>query len=235
MAMPCLLNNMKVSVIIPSGGLGKRINTPLPKQYLKIYGKEIIAYTLITFQKIKEINEIVIAADPFYFKLLQKIIKKYDLSKVSFLVEGGSERQYSVENAVKLINPSSDNIVLIHDAVRPLVSPKIIKDAINASIEHGNAVVAIKAKDTLLKGTDFVSKYLDRKETFYVQTPQVFNGIDIQKAFYKANKDNFLGTDESMLVKRCGKKIFIVEGSSLNFKITGKDDLLLFRKLVKPK
>ncbi|MCK9280909.1 MAG: 2-C-methyl-D-erythritol 4-phosphate cytidylyltransferase [Melioribacteraceae bacterium] len=226
---------MKISVIIPSGGLGKRINTPLPKQYLKIFGKEIIAYTLLTFQKIKEIDEIIIAADPFYFKLLQKIIKKYDLSKVSFLVEAGSERQYSVENAIKLINPTSDNIVLVHDAVRPLVSSKIIKDAIKAAIEHGNSVVAIKSKDTLLKGTDFVSKYLDRDEIFYVQTPQVFNGTDIRKAFYKAKEDNFLGTDESMLVKKCGKKIFIVEGSSLNFKITNKDDLHLFKSLVKPK
>lgn len=235
MAMPCLLNNMKISVIIPSGGLGKRINTPLPKQYLKIFGKEIIAYTLLVFQKVKEIDEIIIAADSFYFKLLQKIIKKYDLSKVTFLVEAGTERQYSVENAIKLINPSSDNIVLVHDAVRPLVSPKIIKDAIKGAMEHSNAVVAIKAKDTLLKGTDFVSKYLDRNNTYYVQTPQVFNGTDIQKAFYKANKDNFLGTDESMLVKRCGKKIFIVEGSSLNLKITSKDDLLLFKSLVKPK
>ncbi|MFA7290579.1 MAG: 2-C-methyl-D-erythritol 4-phosphate cytidylyltransferase [Melioribacteraceae bacterium] len=226
---------MKISVIIPSGGIGKRINTPLPKQYLKIFGKEIIAYTLLSFQKIKEIDEIIIAADPFYFKMLQKIIKKYDLSKVSFLVEGGTERQYSVENAVKLISPTSDNIVLVHDAVRPLVSSKIIRDAIKAAIIHGNSVVAIKAKDTLLKGTDFVSKYLDRNETYYVQTPQVFNGTDIMEAFYKANKDNFLGTDESMLVKRCSKKIFIVEGSPLNFKITSKDDLLLFKSLVKPK
>jgi len=95
----------------------------------------------------------------------------------------------------------------------------------------GNALVCIKAKDTLIKGKKNVDEYLNRDEVYYVQTPQIFKYKDLYKALIKAEKENFVGTDESMLVKRIGKKVNIVEGSVFNFKITTKEDVELFKKL----
>ena len=94
-------------------------------------------------------------------------------------------------------------------------------------------LVCIKAKDTLIKGKKFVDEYLNRDEVYYVQTPQIFKYKDLQRALGKAHSEQFVGTDESMLVKRIGKKVNIVEGSVFNFKITTKEDVEMFRRLVK--
>ena len=224
---------MKTYAIIPSGGLGKRANSPLPKQYLKFNNKELIAYTLQVLQSSNLIDEIVVAAQNTFFELLEIIKKNFGISKLNLLVEGGEERQISVFNALRAINPEDDDLVLIHDAVRPLITKEIIYDAIQNAKEFGAAVVAIKAKDTLLKGNDFVNEYLERSEIFYVQTPQVFKYHILKKAFLKAKEDNFIGTDESMLVHRIGYKIKIVNGSSLNFKITTDEDIRLLSMILK--
>jgi 2-C-methyl-D-erythritol 4-phosphate cytidylyltransferase len=224
---------MKVIAIIPSGGIGKRTSYPLPKQYIQINGKELIAYTLEVFQKCAIVDQIIIAAQQEYFHLLEEIKQKYHITKLLKPVEGGSERQYSVFNAVKSINAESDDIILIHDAVRPFISEIIIENSINTAKEFGGAVVAIKAKDTLMKGNDEVVSYLDRSETYYVQTPQVFKFGIFTDSMKKAEQSNFIGTDESMLVFNAGYKVKIVSGSSFNFKITSDEDILLFETISK--
>jgi 2-C-methyl-D-erythritol 4-phosphate cytidylyltransferase len=224
---------MKTYAIIPSGGLGKRANAPLPKQYLQFNGKELIAYTLQVLQSSSLIDEIVVAAQNNYFELLGTIKKNFGLTKFNLLVEGGEERQHSVHNAIRAIKANDDDLILVHDAVRPLVSKEIIYDSIQQAKEFGAAVVAIKAKDTLLKGNDFVSEYLDRSETFYVQTPQVFKYKILFNALQKAKEENFVGTDESMLVYKLGHQIKIVNGSALNFKVTTDEDIRLLSMILK--
>ncbi len=223
---------MKVFAIIPAAGKGSRSGNSIPKQYIKFKGKELIAYTLELFQKNKNIDEIIIPADLDYFDLLNKIKKKYNLSKVRKILRGGNERQDSVYNALRQIKAEKDDLVLVHDAARPLLPQEVLNDAIDIAKRKGNAVVCIKAGDTLIQGNDTIKKYIDRKEVYYVQTPQIFKYTDLSKAMEQAFVRNFYGTDESMLVKKIGKKIYIVEGSPLNFKITTKSDLRLFSMII---
>jgi 2-C-methyl-D-erythritol 4-phosphate cytidylyltransferase len=223
---------MRIFAVIPAGGKGTRSGFNLPKQYLKIHGKELIAYTLEVFQKNRSVDEIIISADPFYFKLLEKIKKKYSFSKLTGLVKAGKERQDSVYNGLLSLSASVRDIILVHDAVRPLLPAKVLSDAIKIAKEKGNALVCIKAKDTLIHGKDFVKKYIEREEVCYVQTPQIFEYSVLKKAMDKAFKDGFRGTDESMLVQKLNKKINIVEGSVFNFKVTSKEDIKLLSKLI---
>ncbi len=222
---------MKVFAIIPSGGIGKRINSPLPKQYIKFNGKELIAHTLSLFQNSNLIDEIIVPSQKDYFSLLEEIKIKNGFTKLSKIVEGGSERQDSVFNAVKSISANEEDLILVHDAVRPLLPESVLELSIKYAKNFGAAVVAIKAKDTLIKGNEYVQSYVDRNEFYYAQTPQVFKYRIFQAAMLKAELENFIGTDESMLVNRAGFKIKIVEGSSLNSKITTDDDVKLFEKI----
>jgi len=224
---------VKVFAIIPAGGKGTRSSTEVPKQYLKFSGKELIAYTLEIFQKNHLIDEIIVSAEPAYFDLINKIKKKYKLTKLTNVVEGGKERQDSVFNALKSINANDDDLVAVHDAARPLLPDDILTKAINTAKEKGNALVCLKARDTLLKGEQIVKEYIDRSEMYYVQTPQIFKYADLMNAMKKAYENNFIGTDESMLVKALGIDINIVEGSMLNFKITTMTDIEMFGKLLR--
>jgi len=222
---------MKTFVIIPAGGKGKRGDTTTPKQYIRFHGKELIVYTLEVFQKNNLVDEIIIAAEPPYFSLLNKITRDYNLSKITQVVEGGEERQDSVNNALKAIKADDGDLVAVHDAARPMLSDSILTNAINTAKEKGNALVCLKARDTLLKGHQIVKEYVDRSEMYYVQTPQIFRYKDLKKAMKKAYEKNFIGTDESMLIKELGIDINIVEGSMLNFKVTTATDIEMFEKL----
>lgn len=222
---------MKNFVIIPAGGKGKRGGTETPKQYIRFHGKELIVYTLEVFQKNNLVDEIIIAAEPPYFSLLNKITKDYKLTKISQIIEGGEERQDSVNNALKAIKADDSDLVAVHDAARPLLSDSILTKAISTAKEKGNALVCLKARDTILKGDKIVKEYVDRSEMYYAQTPQIFHFKDLKKAMKKAYEKNFIGTDESMLVKELGIDINIVEGSMLNFKVTTMTDIEIFEKL----
>ena len=222
---------MKIYAIIPSGGSGMRMNNPLPKQYIRINGKEIIAYTLEVFQKCELIDEIIIPACKDYFDLLQTIKKNYSLSKILKIVEGGDERQQSVLNAIRSIDAEDNDLIVVHDAVRPLLPNNVLIKSIETAKISGSAVVAIKAKDTLIQGNVSVITYVDRNEIYYAQTPQVFRYKILMDALNKAEKENFIGTDESMLAHRAGYGVNIVSGSSFNFKITNEDDLLIFDRI----
>jgi len=224
---------MTTIAIIPAGGKGLRSGLATPKQYLKVYGKEIIIYTLQTFQKNKLINKIIVAAEPEYFSLLIRLVKKYRLSKVKLIVEGGNTRQQSVFNAVLASEADSNDLLVVHDAARALLPDNVLTNSILSAKKSGNSLVCIKAKDTLIKGKKFVDEYLNRDVVYYVQTPQIFKYQELYKALVEAESENFVGTDESMLVKKTGKKVNIVEGSVFNFKITTKEDVQLFKKLVK--
>ncbi len=224
--------------IIPAGGKGLRTGitkkgNAVPKQYIKVNGKELIVYTLRTFQKNKLIDRIIVAAEPEYFDLLLQLAKKYKLTKLKLIVEGGETRQNSVYNALLSSEADSNDLIVVHDAARALLPDEVLTNAINTAKKLGNALVCIRAKDTLIKGNRTVGEYLNRDEVYYVQTPQIFKYKDLLRAMNKSNRENFIGTDESMLVKRTGRKVNIVEGSVLNFKVTTKEDIELFKKLIK--
>lgn len=223
---------MKTTAVIPAGGKGVRSGIATPKQYLKFHNKELISYTLEVFQHNKLIDEIIISAEGDYINFLNDLKKKYNLSKISKIVEGGNTRQDSVYNALKSMETISDNVlVVVHDAVRPLLPQNVLTNAIEIAKQKGNALVCIKAKDTLVKGNQVVETYLDRDEVYYVQTPQIFLYSVLMKAMENAYENNIVGTDESMLVRQIGEKVNIVEGSVYNFKITTAEDVEMFEKL----
>lgn len=223
---------MKTFAIIPAGGQGKRCGISLPKQYHKVKGKEIIAHTLDIFQKSDLIDEIVIAAQTEYFDLIRDIAQKYDFCKIKEIVTGGKERQDSVYNALSSLSAGKDDLIIIHDAARPLLSQKILNEAVTTAKSFDNVLVCINARDTLVKtDNEYVASYLDRNEVCYAQTPQIFKYQVIKESLETAYKQGFYGTDESMLVTRAGFKVKIVEGSVLNFKITTGSDIELFEKL----
>lgn len=219
---------MKNFVIIPSGGKGLRSGRPIPKQYVQFKGKELIAYTLEVFQNSPKIHSIAVSAEEEYFSLLEKIKKKYNITKLDIIAQGGNDRQESVYNALKQLKAEDDDLVAVHDAVRPLLSRNVLNLALDVAKTNGAAVVAVKAKDTLIKGDDIVGDYLNRDEIYYAQTPQIFHYKILLNAMNLANESGFRGTDESMLVKNASYNVKIVEGSSFNFKITSPDDLQLF-------
>jgi len=223
---------MRTIAIIPAGGKGKRSGLPAPKQYLLFKGKELIAFTLSVFQKNKNVDEIVVAAAPEFFDLLKKIKKKYLITKLKRFVEGGKERQHSVYNALLSINAEKDDLIIVHDAARPLLPQEVLTGAIETAKQKGSALVCVSGRDTLVRGTNFVEEYVSRQKINYVQTPQIFKYSILLRAMKKADDENFIGTDESILVKRIGGKVNIVEGSILNFKITTKADIVLFKKLI---
>ena len=165
---------MKKIVILPSGGKGLRLGTEVPKQYVKVHDRELISYTIEMFEKCELIDEIVISAQKDYFDLLKKVIRDNNFNKVVKIVEGGKERQDSVYNALSSLSAEDNDLIIVHDAARPLLSQNVLINSIQIAEKFDNVVVAIKAKDTLLKGDEFVSGYLDRSEIYYAQTPQIF-------------------------------------------------------------
>ena len=223
---------MKTIAIIPAGGKGIRSGIVAPKQYLKFNGKELIVYTLDIFQKNEMIDEIIISAEDNYTNLLNDLKEKYNLSKISKVVEGGDTRQDSVYNALKSLTAADHDLIAVHDAARPLLPQEVLTDAVQTAKQKGNALVCIKAKDTLIKGNEVVESYLDRDEVYYVQTPQIFPYSILMKAMKHAYENKFIGTDESMLVRQIGEKVNIVEGSVYNFKITTADDIEMFERLI---
>src|SRR5690606_1908456 len=126
--------------IIPAGGKGVRSGNKIPKQYIKINNKELIVYTLEVFQKNKLVDEIIIPAEKNYHKKLERVVKKYKLTKVKLIVEGGRERQDSVYNALlSLPSPSPDDLIAVHDAARPLLPQKVLTSAIEYANKNGNS------------------------------------------------------------------------------------------------
>ena len=226
---------MRTIAIIPAGGKGKRSGTAVPKQYLKFNGKELIVYTLQVFQNNDLIDEIIISAEPAYFDLLKKIKKDYELTKLTKIVEGGDERQDSVHNALNEIKAEDQDLIVVHDAARALLPPEVLTNSILAAKQNGNAVVCIKAKDTLIKGKNIINEYVNRDDVYYVQTPQIFKAKELRRAMQNAYKNNFIGTDESMLVKQIAIEVNIVEGSVMNFKVTTNEDVEMFKHLVEDK
>lgn len=224
---------MKTIAIIPAGGKGIRSGIAAPKQYLKFNDKELIVYTLGIFQQNEMIDEIIISVEGNYINLLNDLKEKYNLSKISKVVEGGITRQDSVYNALKsLTAAAAADLIAVHDAARPLLPQKVLTDAVKTAKQKGNALVCIKAKDTLIKGNKLVELYLVRDEMYYVQTPQIFSYSILMKAMKNAYENNFIETDESTLVRQIGEKVNIVEGSVFNFKITTADDIEMFERLI---
>jgi len=238
---------MKVIVIIPAAGLGTRM-APMPsakdikekkphpsKQFNDLAGTPILIHTLRKFAAVDAVNEIWIALRENeiagFRERLAADAKDVLQKKVEFVI-GGEHRQQSVEHALNAINAAPDDIVLVHDAVRPLVTPEVIHEVIEAAKKYGAAIAGLPAVDTVkqVERTSegaIIKATIPRAAIVLAQTPQGFRYSVIKKAFDEAAADGFMGTDEASLAERSGHEVAVVMGSPKNLKITSPGDMEL--------
>lgn len=224
----------KISAIILSAGKGKRMNTDISKQYLKIKNKPLIYYTLKKFEE-SNVDEIIIVVgkdDAEYVK--KEIVEKYGISKINSIVEGGNERYNSVINGLKELK--EDDLVLIHDGARPLIKTEEINNIIDEVKECGACIAGMPSKDTIkiVNGMGEIVTTPERKNVWQIQTPQAFKVGIIKYAYERMIEVNDKTiTDDAMVVEKyTDKKIKVIEASYENIKVTTPEDLILVERIL---
>jgi len=220
--------------VILAGGVGNRMGASRPKQFFKVAGKTVLEHTIDVFELNEAIDEIAIVANPFYISEVERIVLNNPWRKVKKIIQGGEERYHSSLSAIRAYQDEKPNLIF-HDAVRPLVSQRIINDVAGALEKYAAIDVAIPSADTIIE-TDrsFIQKIPDRSRLMRGQTPQAFRYDTIRDAYTLALADPaFSSTDDCGVVKKYlpGQEIFIVQGEESNMKITYKEDIFLLDKL----
>ena len=223
---------MQVFAIIPAAGLGTRMAGPQPKQFLALDGVPILIHSLRAFAAVERVTAIYVAVRKTETERVEAQIVEYGFDERVQVVEGGEKRQESVSHALAALPAQADDIVLVHDAVRPLIDVATIDRTIDAVAEFGAAIVGLPAVDTIKQVERtahgaLVTSTIPREYVVLAQTPQGFRYGVLQKAFAEATADGFVGTDEASVVERAGNPVAVVHGSQVNLKITQPGDLEL--------
>lgn len=225
----------KTTAIVLSGGRGKRFGTDEPKQYLKLYDKPVLYFSLNAFQNSPEIDEIVLVSIPDDVEYCRReIVEKYNLTKVKQVVSGGEERYDSVQNGLKA---SKGEYVLIHDGARPCIDADLIKGICTDLQKFGSAIAAVPTTDTIKKvdADGYVAETLNRKELYNIQTPQGFIREELMSAYEKMREASHQLpiTDDSMIMENfSNRKMHISKGSYSNIKITYKSDIEIVMRYI---
>jgi 2-C-methyl-D-erythritol 4-phosphate cytidylyltransferase len=227
---------MKVIALVPAAGMGKRMGAEINKQYLLLAGKPIVAHTLQVLQDaplIDDIHLIVPEAEIPYCR--EHVVERYGFTKVRSIVAGGPERQQSVMNGLQALSGADDDdVILIHDGVRPFISLSILEKSVETARKRDGALVAVQVKDTVKIVADGVVTETPARETLWLaQTPQVFRYSIIMAAHQIAAAERYLGTDDASLVEWMGKDVHIVLGDYRNIKITTPEDLVMAEAFLK--
>lgn len=233
---------MKIVAIVPAAGLGTRMASApgvkekksVPsKQFLELNGTPVLIHTLRKFAQSPQITEIFVALRKPEIESFRERLEREApeiLGKKTVLLVGGENRQQSVTNALSAVSAALDDIVLVHDAVRPFVTDEIIHEVIAAAAKYGAAITGVPAVDTVkqvertAEGA-LIKATIPREKIVMAQTPQGFRYSVLKKAFDEATADGFIGTDEASLVERSGHPVAVVMGSPRNMKITTPADL----------
>ena len=217
-----------VTAIILAAGQGKRMNSSINKVFMLLDDKPLLLHSVRTFSECCEVDHLIVVAAHDEVAHVENMLKDLPGIKTWQVVAGGSERQYSIVNALKIVSQGTD-IVLVHDGARPLVSAQCINSVIQAAIAHQAAVAAVPVKDTIKTVNDsgVVTGTPERHTLWSIQTPQGFNAHLLRKAYEQAAQDGYLGTDDASLVERIGTRVNIVVGSYDNIKVTTPEDLIM--------
>ncbi len=228
---------MRVFVILPAAGLGTRMaigpNAPQqPKQFLELDGVPVLIHTLRAFTAVPAVSAIIVAVRPNEIERVQAQVAEYGFAEQVRVVAGGDSRQQSVSRALATVECDPSDIVLVHDAVRPLIEPAVIARTIEAVEKTGAAIVGLPAVDTIKQvertaAGPLITATIPREYIVQAQTPQGFRCELLRRAFAEAEADGFTGTDEASLVERAGAQVTVVPGSPSNLKITQPGDLEL--------
>jgi 2-C-methyl-D-erythritol 4-phosphate cytidylyltransferase len=227
---------MKVIALVPAAGMGKRMGAEINKQYLLLSGKPILAHTLQLFEDAPFVDDVyVIVPEAEIPYCREHVVEAHGFAKVRQIVAGGAERQHSVMNGLKAVaEAGDDDVVLIHDGVRPFVPVRVLERAVEVARKHDGALVAVPVKDTVKVVMDGIVKATPpRKELWLAQTPQAFRYSVIMAAHEIAAAERYLATDDAALVEWMGKDVHIVMGDYRNIKITTPEDLVMAEAFLK--
>ncbi len=222
-----------VRALIVAGGSGSRFTGSfIPKQFVQIRGKPILAYVLETYQGLSMIDDITLVINRRYEQLYYDIVDTYGFYKVRHIVPGGTTRQASSAAGIAAIDPCE--VVIVQDGVRPFTSARVIMEAVETARRVGGANVVVRALDTIVECRDgFIERIPDRNHLFNGQSPQAFRYDLLVAAHRQAETDAVTeASDDAQLVLRVGGRVGVVEGSYENFKITTYEDFLFASALV---
>jgi 2-C-methyl-D-erythritol 4-phosphate cytidylyltransferase len=205
---------------------------PQPKQFLALDGVPILVHSLRAFAAVPRVTAIYVAVRKTEMERVEAQVAEYGFAGRVRVVEGGDNRQESVSHALAALPAEADDIVLVHDAVRPLIDAATIDRTIDAVIEYGAAIVGLPAVDTIKQVERtahgaLITSTIPREFVVLAQTPQGFRYGLLQRSFAEATADGFVGTDEASVVERAGNPVAVVHGSQVNLKITQPGDLEL--------
>lgn len=227
---------MNIAVIL-AGGIGNRTEQDIPKQFMNVYDKPLIIYTLENFQKHKEIDAILVVCLEGWHEVLRAYARQYDIDKLKWIVSGGNSGQESVTRGIQALHGvcKDNDVVLIHDAIRPFVTEEVITDAIKKCMEFGSGLSAVRCQETIVCTEDGISgeKGIPRDDIMRVQTPQAYPFSKANWALEEAQKQNIF--DEvyiNTLMLRLNQTVYFSKGTDKNVKITTVDDLEIFKSLL---
>lgn len=227
--------------LIIAGGVGARMGQDIPKQFINVYDKPVILYTLEAFQHHKEIDGIEVVCLDGWHDVLRAYCKQFGISKLESIVSGGVNGQDSIRNGLYDIaarHTEDDDIVLVHDAIRPMVSEEVIEDAIRVCKEKGNSVTVIPCNAAMLKTYDGVEteEQVRRDHLKETQTPQTFYVKDLVATHKEALEKGITNSVASCtLYIELGKKLYLSKGSAKNLKLTTTEDIEIFKALLNSK
>lgn len=223
-----------VTAILAAAGKGKRMGLEKNKLFIPLLNLPVLAHSVLAVANCSDIDNLIIVASTEDISRIRDMLLKLPITQLWQVVEGGSERQYSIANALRAVPPATE-IILVHDGARPLIDPGMVGRVIAAACACRAAGVAVPVKDTIKTvDTDgFATGTPDRRTLWAIQTPQAFEASLLRQAYAKAAADGFLGTDDASLVERLGVRVKLVEGHYSNLKITTPEDMLFAAALLK--
>jgi 2-C-methyl-D-erythritol 4-phosphate cytidylyltransferase len=212
-------------VIIVAGGTGSRMLSAIPKQFLLLNGKPVLMHSIEAFYNCGARPKVILVLHTGFHQYWQQLCNEHNFTIPVSLVKGGETRFHSVKNGLEQIPDEENAIVAIHDAVRPLISAAVIDESYRHASEHGNAIVAVKSRDSVRQIWNEQTISLARENIYLVQTPQTFRSGQLKKAYKQDYTDNF--TDDASVVEQSGVVINLVNGSHQNIKITFPEDIAI--------
>ena len=230
---------MKKIALIIAGGLGSRMGQDIPKQFINVYDKPVIIYTLEAFQKHPNIDEIYCVCIEGWHDVLNAYATQFNISKLKRIILGGESAQHSIYNGLKGIeNVHDDDIIIIHDGVRPLVDDTVLSDVIIKCEKYGNAVSSMPYNEQIfIKRDEFsTSQYIPRDTLRRVSTPQAYTYKKLVSSYEKAIKENIGFSSSSYtntMMADLGETLYFAAGSEKNIKLTTKENLEIFKAYLK--
>jgi len=232
---------MNVALII-AGGVGSRVGADKPKQFVEVFGRPVLAYTIESFEKHPLIDKIELVCIESWIDEVEKYKDRYGFSKIHEIVKGGSFVQESIFNGIKALskNLKDDDIVIIHDGVRPLIEEEVITDVITVAKEKGNAVSSLPYNEQIFVIDDeySTSRYIPRDTLRRVSTPQAYHYGELSDVYHEAFEKEigiYGSSYTNTLFCDMGRKLYFAKGSDKNIKLTTKDDFKLFRGFLSDK